>query len=88
MEKREQQKRIEWIDVLKGIAIIFVFMGHQVGRTNGDVPKAIGVWIYSFHIPLFFFLSGVTFSIDKYKNFLHFFWTKCKTILLPMIFLH
>ncbi len=44
-------KRIEWVDIARGIGIILVILGHiGIGK--------VGKFIYSFHIPLFFFLSG------------------------------
>lgn len=48
-----QNNRDELWDVLKGIGIILVILGHM------------GLWnefIYSFHMPLFFFLSGVLYK--------------------------
>lgn len=45
------ENRIQWIDAVKGIAIIFVVLGHCV---NGQTFT----WVYSFHMPLFFFISG------------------------------
>ena len=42
--------------MLKGIGIILVVLGHT---THND---ELGSWIYHFHMPLFFFLSGVFFS--------------------------
>ena len=56
-----QNKRIEWIDISKGVAILLVMLGHT------HCAPFIGTWIYSFHIPLFFFLSGLTFSPFKYS---------------------
>lgn len=44
--------RINWIDCIKGIGIYFVILGHIYKCNN------IGIWIYSFHMPLFFILSG------------------------------
>lgn len=40
------------IDALKGIGIILMIYGHTI-----SIPM-IGRWIYIFHMPLFFFLSG------------------------------
>ena len=77
------KKRIEWIDMLRGFAIICVILGH---RQYGGVAKLFGVEIYSFHIPLFFFLSGIVFSIKKNYTFKSFVVKKIKTILLPMVF--
>ncbi|CCX59757.1 putative uncharacterized protein [Blautia hydrogenotrophica CAG:147] len=45
-------KRIEFIDVAKGITILLVIVGHTI-------PEGLmRTLIYSFHMPLFFFLSG------------------------------
>lgn len=59
-------KRIEWIDVCKGLGIFLVFIGHtnvsQLSRTLYD-------WIYSFHMPLFYMLSGLVFDKTKYNTF-------------------
>lgn len=45
--------RLEWIDVVRGIGIIAVVVGHV--WTRGPVRDAV----YSFHMPLFFLLSGL-----------------------------
>ena len=44
--------RVEWIDAAKGIGIILVVLGHI--WLIGPGQKIIN----SFHMPLFFFLSG------------------------------
>lgn len=53
----EVKKRIEWLDISKGIAIILVVLGHTLSSSNP-------LWsiIYSFHMPLFFFVAGYTFK--------------------------
>lgn len=38
---------------------------------------------YAFHIPMFFFLSGMMFRREKYRNFGHFCRRRAKTLLLP-----
>ena len=45
--------RLEWIDVARGIGIIAVVAGHV--WTRGPLRDAV----YSFHMPLFFLLSGL-----------------------------
>ena len=45
--------RLEWIDVARGIGIIAVVVGHV--WTRGPLRDAV----YSFHMPLFFLLSGI-----------------------------
>ena len=78
-------KRIEWIDVAKGVGIVLVSFGHL---RNGDGES---VWlpaldapidaIYLFHMPLFFLLGGITFSRrGEFKAFLV---RKAKTLLVP-----
>lgn len=49
------KQRIEWLDAMKGIAIILVILGHIFNRM-GENP--INNWIYKFHMPFFFMLSG------------------------------
>lgn len=57
-----------YIDRLKGLAIILVVMGHVLLYCccSCDFPRAmadfIGKGIYSFHMPLFMFLSGIVVS--------------------------
>ncbi|MGE4323030.1 MAG: acyltransferase family protein [Sphingobium sp.] len=49
-------QRFEWIDVARGIGIVAVVAGHV--WTGGHVRDAL----YSFHMPLFFLLSGLLSS--------------------------
>lgn len=54
-------KRIEWIDIAKGIAILLVVIAHTVQYGNtGPIIKNL---IYSFHMPFFFIMSGYTSTI-------------------------
>ena len=78
MYKNTNKTRIEWIDFAKGVTILLVIVGHTVQQgKNGSVLRAL---ITSFHMPLFFILSGVTFrcsnSIEEFcaktkKTFRH-----------------
>lgn len=68
--------RINWIDMAKGYGIIFVMIGHLY------IP-AITPLIYTFHMPLFFFLSGYVFST---KSSIHIFIErKIKRLIIPYI---
>lgn len=59
------KKRISYIDILRALAIILVIIGHiPYPNFSPEVKK----WIYSFHIPLFFFVSGMTMSFTNYKT--------------------
>ncbi len=50
--------RLTHIDAAKGLAIILIVLGHSPFWVLADESKALSV-IYSFHLPLFLFLSGV-----------------------------
>jgi polysaccharide biosynthesis protein PslL len=54
-------RRIEFIDVAKGIGILFVVLGHN--HIKLDYPIIYQV-VYSFHMPFFFLLSGMFFKTD------------------------
>lgn len=61
----ETGKRIAWIDVAKGIGIWLVVAGHLLPTAAGDAATTAQTTmaaslLWSFHIPLFFFLSGLT----------------------------
>lgn len=53
MGAEKEQGRIEWIDCARGIAILMVIVGH-------GVDGFLRAMIFSFHMPLFFILSGRT----------------------------
>ena len=53
-------KRIEWIDIAKGIGMLLVIFGHFGMNPAGK--EAISFIKSSFHMPLFFVLSGLLFK--------------------------
>ena len=85
MSGTEQKKRVEWIDMLRGLAIICVIIGHRQFGDSGFLSEYLEPEIYSFHIPLFFFVLGLVFSISKFNNFREFLVRKLKTIIFPMV---
>lgn len=60
-----------WVDALKGIGILMVVLGHALA--GGPIRQ----FIYLFHMPLFFFISGYLHTPNKdfrkfaYKKSLH-----------------
>lgn len=71
-------ERIQWVDVAKGWGIIFVIYGHVAN-------DFLSTWLYTFHVPLFFFLSGLFFNPTKNPtDFCH---SKVKGLLLPYVML-
>lgn len=73
--------RIYWIDALKAMAIILVVIGHTPGiQGYNNLVK----YIYSFHIPLFFLISGVLFGYESVgKTLLLFLQKQARTLLVP-----
>lgn len=77
--------RIKSIDIAKGIGIILVVLGHLI-PTSGQTPiflESVRSFIYQFHVPLFFFLSGLFYASDEtWKCFLS---KKFKRLYLPYV---
>ena len=49
------KNRIDYIDAARGIAMLLVILGHCCSSNTGVVNRTV----LSFHMPLFFFLSGM-----------------------------
>lgn len=72
------KKRIMWIDVLKGICMIFVVISHAS-------PLNIWVRLFTpFFLSGFFFASGYTFS--QKSGIKEFFISKIKSLIIPLLF--
>jgi fucose 4-O-acetylase-like acetyltransferase len=54
-------KRIDYVDIAKGIGIVLVVMGHNDFSLISPFAHKL---IYSFHMPMFFFMSGIFFKPD------------------------
>lgn len=74
--------RDKTIDIMRGFAILFVVLGHVM--SNSLFLKG---WIYSFHMPLFFLISGMVFNTKKFSKFSDYFKYKVKKLILPYIYL-
>lgn len=79
LTKTMQIKRLDDIDILKGIGIIIMIMGH-VGF--GGI---FDVFIHSFHMPLFFVISGYLFKKRDQFSFPEFVFRKAKQLLVPYV---
>lgn len=69
-------ERIKWVDVAKGLCILLVVAGHT------GIPVYLVLWIFSFHMPFFFFISGFLYNNHKYTP-IQFIFKRVKSLLLP-----
>lgn len=66
------------LDIAKGIGIILVVLGHTKG------PEEMMNYIYCFHMPLFFIISGYLFNYEKWKNkFDAFIYNRVERLMIP-----
>ncbi|WP_163408409.1 acyltransferase family protein [Flavobacterium ajazii] len=86
------KERYIYIDRLKGFTIFLVVLGHIIPvliEDKGAHKNELFLFIYSFHMPLFFFLSGYivykTIKIDSLKEYLQFVKNKGINLLIPML---
>ncbi len=75
---------LDWIYVAKGIGIFLVVVGHFSAYPAPSPPywNELVRLIYTFHMPLFFMLSGYLYSYGKY-SYLEFLRVKTKRLLYP-----
>ena len=78
-----ENKRIQYIDIAKTLGIILVIAGHIVS-SDTEIKKVI----YSFHMPLFFMLSGMLLKVKDQYNALT--WRdliekKLKSLMVPYV---
>ena len=68
---------MQWADAARGIAILLVLFGHTCP------PPYTTAFIYAFHMPLFFFLSGMFMQIDTpLRPWLR---KRVRTLLVPFV---
>ena len=73
------EKRAFSVDILKAFAIFLVVLGHISN------VEAVRTFIYSFHMPLFMFLSGITFwlSYNKCANPIKYIRKRILSLIVP-----
>ncbi len=85
MQRLADKQRLDWLDVLKCIAMFAVVAGHAA---NGETPDTLKYYIYSFHMPLFFIISGMSFYLQTSRreySLPEMFLNKCRTLLWPYL---
>lgn len=81
--KMAEKKRIIWIDQLRGLAFYTVILGHM------SIGTDLKIWLYSFHMPLFFMISGLNLNVEKIAKikFSDFVLNLAKKMLVPYLWL-
>lgn len=76
------KKRLDYLDMTKGIGIILVVIGHST-----FAGESLLTWIASFHMPLFFIVTGMLLQHTQEENtkFSAIIRKKAKSIMLPFI---
>lgn len=76
----DNKKRLDYVDISKGVGMLAVVWGHIMlsGWSN--------LMVYAFHIPLFFFLSGMMFKPEKYNTLGAFLKRRIQTLIVPYVF--
>ncbi len=76
-----KKKRLCYVDIARAFAIISIVLGHTIVHSEhlGTLFKLL----YSFHIALFFMISGFIFKIKDNESFLSFFKRKFLRIMIP-----
>ena len=74
--------RIVWLDYGKALAIYLVVLAHTA------IFKPVEAFIYTFHMPFFFFMSGYLFSFGKYPSYLQFAKRRFKQLIIPYVILN
>lgn len=73
-----KKDRFDYIDIAKALGMLTIMWGHIA------IGKSV-TFVYAFHIPLFFFLSGMVFVKDKYHNFSSFVMRRIHTLIIPYL---
>lgn len=85
------KERYRELDLMKGIGIILVYLGH-VFNLYGLKWNIIFIFLYrttySFHMPLFFFISGLLSNTDKELDLKKFYKGKLKRLVIPYLFIN
>ena len=90
------KKRNDYIDIVKGIAIVLVVIGHCIQFGSGKAyflegdyfSNPVFKFIYSFHMPLFMLVSGYLFYYSINRDVWSIIKSKFIGIILPLISWH
>ena len=84
-----EKKRFKEIDILRGMAIVLVLLGHAIIVYPVNLHKILWcnvlfTWLSTVHMPLFFLISGFCYSF-RTNEYGRFWWKKTKRLLIPYL---
>ena len=85
------KERYKELDLMKGIGILLVYLGHSFNLPQLDWNKIfvfLGNTVYSFHMPLFFLISGLISNTNSEIILKNFYKGKIKRLLVPYLFIN
>ncbi|HFT6187967.1 TPA: acyltransferase family protein, partial [Escherichia coli] len=77
-EKQIIIERMDWIDTMKFLGILAIYIGHFYQASGKLYP-----FVFMYHVPLFFFISGFFSSLTDFKFNPHFLVKKFKRLMVP-----
>jgi fucose 4-O-acetylase-like acetyltransferase len=84
--------RLDWVDCCKGICIVLVVFGHITGGLNAakllpanSVYLTLRSWVYLFHMPAFFLLSGIFATKTLTRPWVSLLRNKTRSLVYPYI---
>ena len=72
------KERVKWIDIVKFFGIFAIYLGHF-----GVLAGNSYYFVFTHHVPLFFFVSGCMETFNKEEQFGVYFIKKIKSIMIP-----
>lgn len=82
--KMNNNQRLTSIDITRALAIILVVIGHWMPSSAPEGWVAFRDWIYTFHMPLFLFVSGYIFARSE-KPYCSLIISKIRRLMVPYL---
>ena len=70
------RERVKWIDIVKFFGIFAIYLGHF-----GEYAGKAGSFVFTYHVALFFLVSGCMENMNTEDNIVRYVIKKVKTIL-------
>ena len=79
MQANLKNNRLDSIDIAKGIGMLLVIWAHIL------VEGPMNWFIYIFHMPLFFYISGTLYTPEKYEKVGTLLFKRVRTLIIPYV---